>query len=234
MDMQKNSLPGFTLIELIVVMAIIVTLSVIGFISYNGYVRDSRNATRTAMLEEANTAIERFMFTEGRPPRCNPKATTGPAVCYFAPGTGTALDTKKATAVESGVTCTPANTCLPMLAGVINGVDANDWSKMNLKNNPEDPSKVYYLYATDGNSKYALLATKEDDGSYSTLLKGHKAIPLPFPTPTAPIPDYMLTELGVNTVNGFTVTSGSISGTAAAIKYEGNTVVPYRNVPDAS
>ncbi len=232
--MTRRRLSAFTLIELIVVMAIIVTLSVIGFISYNSYVRDARNATRQSQLDEAVASIDRFIFNNARAPRCNDStgaAVTTAAVCYFTPGYNNASTTQilaaKATAVEAG-----AGAYLPIHSTYRVGINAADWNSLNLKSNPTDPRGPYFLYATDGGSKYAVFATKEEatGTGYSTMIKGYKAMPVGSPATT----DVIRTELGypTNTVFGWRTAAGSFLNTSPeALLAEGSTdadsPVPY-------
>ncbi len=240
--MARRRLSAFTLIELIVVMAIIVTLSVIGFISYNSYVRDARNATRQSQLEEAVAAIDRFIFNNARAPRCRTAAgvaptgiATGSQVCYFTPFDGTtALDSTKTTALN----VTTAGAHIPSNGAatfVYYGIDGSgttsDWSQLNLKNKPTDPRGPFYLYATDGGSKYALFATKEEAAGtgYSTMVRGYKAMTLGSPATT----DVIKTELALtNTVFGWRTAAGSFLNTSPeALLAEGSTdpdsPVPY-------
>ncbi len=217
-------------------MAIIITLSVIGFISYNGYVRDARNATREAHLKGIVGAIDQFIFTYGRAPLCRIDATTlisGPQTCYFTPFDGsTALSSTKATAFNTataGVTI-PSNG-----SGVLYGVDglgaSSDWTKLQFKSNPTDPRGPWYLYATNGGSKYAVFATKEDSAGtgYSTIARGSVAMLVGSPSTT----DVIKAALGFPTdIYGWRTTGGSFQFTAPeALLAEGSTdpdsPVPY-------
>lgn len=53
--MKKQS--GFTLIELMVVMAIIAILATAGLSAYTGYIKKARDTTRIADLSAINTII---------------------------------------------------------------------------------------------------------------------------------------------------------------------------------
>lgn len=64
--MKKQS--GFTLIELMVVMAIIAILATAGLSAYTGYLKKARDTTRIADLNAINTIILADMSTDGLPP----------------------------------------------------------------------------------------------------------------------------------------------------------------------
>jgi type IV pilus assembly protein PilA len=53
--MKKQS--GFTLIELMVVMAIIAILATAGLSAYTGYIKKARDATRIADIQALNTIV---------------------------------------------------------------------------------------------------------------------------------------------------------------------------------
>jgi len=53
--MKKQS--GFTLIELMVVMAIIAILATAGLSAYTGYIKKARDTTRIADLDAINTIV---------------------------------------------------------------------------------------------------------------------------------------------------------------------------------
>jgi len=59
---------GFTLIELMVVMAIIAILATAGLSAYTGYIKKARDTTRIADLAAINTIILASMTTDGLPP----------------------------------------------------------------------------------------------------------------------------------------------------------------------
>lgn len=243
---MTRRLSAFTLIELIVVMAIIVTLSVIGFISYNSYIRDARNATRQSQLDEAVASIDRFIFNNARAPKCRTNPTTvasGPQVCYFTPYDGTNdLNTAKTNAMQvvptgvgySVTALLPFNGVTSKAIGVDGLGTTSDWSQLNLKSNPVDPRGSYYLYVTDGGTAYALLATKETSTGYATMIKGYKAIPYAGVT-TDPDPIRSTLNLGANTVYGWLTTGGTFqSGTTFGTNVErlfgdSNDTVPTPN-----
>ena len=59
---------AFTLVELLIVMAIAATLGAIAVPSYNGYIDKARNATAGADIVEIGLVIARFQAERGRPP----------------------------------------------------------------------------------------------------------------------------------------------------------------------
>ncbi len=59
---------AFTLIELLIIMAITGTLAAIGVPSYNGYIDKGRNATAMADIADMQVAIARFQAENGAPP----------------------------------------------------------------------------------------------------------------------------------------------------------------------
>jgi len=64
--MKKQS--GFTLIELMVVMAIIAILATAGLAAYTGYIKKARDTTRIADLRALNTVVLTDMAADGLPP----------------------------------------------------------------------------------------------------------------------------------------------------------------------
>lgn len=64
--MKKQS--GFTLIELMVVMAIIAILATAGLSAYTGYIKKARDTTRIADLAAINTIVLASMAADGLPP----------------------------------------------------------------------------------------------------------------------------------------------------------------------
>lgn len=230
--MTRHHLSAFTLIELIVVMAIIVTLSVIGFISYNSYIRDARNATRQSQLDEATAAIDRFIFNNARAPKCRNGATVinGAAVCYFTPvdgaaGVGDATKAKGPTTLGASVAgYLPCNASgSPLSCGTFGsvtaanmfGIDSADWNQFNLKSNPTDPRGSYFMYATDGATGYALLATREEAAGYSAMIRGFKAMPWDINSVAT---DQVKAALwpaaaATTTIYGFTTTGGTFQNT---------------------
>ncbi len=65
--MKKQS--GFTLIELMVVMAIIAILATAGLSAYTGYIKKARDTTRIADINAINTIILGSLSTTGAPPQ---------------------------------------------------------------------------------------------------------------------------------------------------------------------
>ncbi|KFL36688.1 type IV pilin protein [Arenimonas donghaensis] len=63
MTMFSRNTKGFTLIELMIVVAVIAILSAIAYPSYVNYVLDSRRATATACLVEHGQFMERYYTT---------------------------------------------------------------------------------------------------------------------------------------------------------------------------
>lgn len=195
--MAARTSRAFTLIELIVVMAIIVTLSVIGFISYNSYIQDSRNAAREAELNDIVKSIDQFIVKNAYAPTCANSLTPGTKVCFFVD------DTKKVAAKMYGSTGNGGGGG-GSGAGTGYGITGTDFSQLNLKSSPEDPRKVYFLYAYNG-SKYAIMATKELSNGFSTIIKGSQAYEGTGAT-TA-----LQTGLGLgNTIDGHSVRNGVI------------------------
>jgi len=101
--MKKQS--GFTLIELMVVMAIIAILATAGLAAYTGYIKKARDTTRIADLRALNTVVLTDMAADGLPPadaaalgvailaQNNGKAIKDPLTTKTSclPGTGTTL-----------------------------------------------------------------------------------------------------------------------------------------------
>lgn len=64
--MKKQS--GFTLIELMVVMAIIAILATAGLSAYTGYIKKARDTTRIADISAMNTIVMSALSVNGNPP----------------------------------------------------------------------------------------------------------------------------------------------------------------------
>lgn len=69
---------GFTLVELIVVIAIISILAVIGFTAYAGYIQIAGNNTKISLIAEGSRAVERETIIRNIP-RCE----SGAGICWF-------------------------------------------------------------------------------------------------------------------------------------------------------
>ena len=61
--MKKQS--GFTLIELMIVMAIVAILASAGLSAYMGYIKRSRDSVRLSMAYKIETAVTSFMSAHG-------------------------------------------------------------------------------------------------------------------------------------------------------------------------
>mgnify|MGYP002335832614 CR=1 FL=1 len=104
-DRTKDSQAGVTLIELMIVVAIIGILAAIAYPNYTQYVqRGNRAEARSVMLEVAQI-LERNYTTANRYDAVNPDGTGGaPAILTQSPRTGAAIYTiVVATAAVNGV-----------------------------------------------------------------------------------------------------------------------------------
>lgn len=61
--MKKQS--GFTLVELMIVMAIIAILATAGIQAYTGYIQKARDTTRVQIASQVNTAVNALMASNG-------------------------------------------------------------------------------------------------------------------------------------------------------------------------
>jgi type IV pilus assembly protein PilE len=94
MRMHSRRLGGFTLIELMIVVAIIGILSAIAYPSYQNYIRKSRRADAHALLQAAQLAQEKYRINH---------------TSYYpggaASGTGTTVTEFSGVCIVSGTTC---------------------------------------------------------------------------------------------------------------------------------
>ena len=65
--LRKQS--GFTLIELMVVMAIIAILATAGLSAYTGYIQKARDAKRISDIRAINNIVTSMLSTTGQPPQ---------------------------------------------------------------------------------------------------------------------------------------------------------------------
>ena len=68
-SLKKRKQSGFTLIELMVVMAIIAILATAGLSAYTGYIKKARDATRIADVAAIKTIILGGLDINGKPPQ---------------------------------------------------------------------------------------------------------------------------------------------------------------------
>jgi type IV pilus assembly protein PilE len=61
--MQSKKTAGFTLMEMIIVMAIIAILVAVGVPSYQSYIKDSRRVSAQSELNTIAAALERYYFS---------------------------------------------------------------------------------------------------------------------------------------------------------------------------
>src|SRR3989344_4750312 len=73
---------GFTLVELLIVITIISTLSGIGFAVFGNATRNARDAKRKADLEQIRTALEMYKADNGRYPQAGGCAYGQSGGCY--------------------------------------------------------------------------------------------------------------------------------------------------------
>jgi len=69
----KNSRPGFTIIELLIVIAIIGLLSTLSIIALNSTRARARDARRMHDIRQITTALEMYYNDNGKYPECNGK-----------------------------------------------------------------------------------------------------------------------------------------------------------------
>lgn len=69
LSLKKNKQSGFTLIELMVVMAIIAILATAGLSAYTGYIKKARDTTRIADINAINKIVLANMSASGMPPQ---------------------------------------------------------------------------------------------------------------------------------------------------------------------
>lgn len=78
---------GFTLIELMIAVAILAIISAIAIPAYNGYVRESRLGAMRMNLDTLRIAVEAFRLD-------SPRADYGPTKSYVTDKTKTEIDTQ--------------------------------------------------------------------------------------------------------------------------------------------
>lgn len=151
--------------------------STIYFVSYQGYVQDSRNAVRQSDTAEIVNIITQFVATQGRTPQCIDPTKR---VCFFKEGTD-----KKTN----------------------DGLDPDDWENLNIRLAPTDPKKNsngtvhYYVYGYN-DTDFQVAATLEDSsGNLSALVRGSdEDTPIiegktyAFSSPIGSLPDCTSTE----------------------------------------
>jgi len=173
-----NKLSGFTLIELIVVMALIMILSVVGIGTYTQATVKGKDTQRKSDLNQIAKAVESFYTDVGRYP-LSEDGETNP-LCYD----DSAAD-KNAPCTSEDLTAT---------------IDGQETSYINI---PEDPiPSQYYVYVSDSKgTKYWLYTALESqtdrdllenvDGSiYEYSVNCGSGVPC----------NYQLTEIGLNKI----------------------------------
>lgn len=127
---------GFTLIEMLITIALIALLSAIALFGLQGVREQGRDAKRKSDLESIRSGLETYRAD------CN---------LYPSRGTGAGqlnITTPPATLTGSG---NPAATC-PAANRYIEAVP----------NDPQSPTRVYYYNPTNGNATYDLCARLEN------------------------------------------------------------------------
>lgn len=69
--MSQKKLQGFTLIELMISMAIIAILATAGLQAYTGYIKKSRDEARSQIASNLNTAVMSYAASNGGNPPAN-------------------------------------------------------------------------------------------------------------------------------------------------------------------
>jgi type IV pilus assembly protein PilE len=125
---------GFTLIELMITVAVIGILSAVALPSYKSYVLRSRRAEAMASLSQAQTAIERCYaanFSYAPPTACPAPTSPSPNGFYTITASSSATTyTLTATAAGSQVADTTCNTMMIDQAGQMTALDSANNAQM--------------------------------------------------------------------------------------------------------
>ncbi len=145
---MKKALNGFTIIELLVVVAIIGVLAAVGFVSYSSIKADVRDSSRSVNITLIAQALEKYYNKNGEYPSC------------------AAMQAQPANVVTT-------NTLLGMDPSALTAPTASNGTNSITECSGSPSNDVYYYVG--GGSQYILKYVQESNNTVALVYSKHKS-----------------------------------------------------------